>query len=435
MVDVSKLARARMAQAPVAGPHPDADLLTAFRERSLAAGEREQVLAHLATCADCREIVALASPDQTEEVEALAPGTAKPRGLPWPVLRWGAVATAVAVVAVAVIIEAPKRTAENAAARQAAAAGNEDKAFASAGKKVAQPSSATEQPASSDSRARADAAPKQAEVAKLEASRKEEQEKKQNGARDEDRALASAAAAPPSVQFRQDRAAEADRSTAGKATAGGAGANAQFAGRTTGLAKAKDDKNSVVLAEAPREAQAPAKPAPTPAPEVSAEGYTMARSAPAAAPARAKTSSGSLSAYGPGYAGEAAASSAPVTMDAMHAQLKPATLRWTVTSDGRVQRSPDGRVWTDVPVAKHVKFRALVANGNEVWAGGARGALYYSANAGGSWRPQPVAEVNGDIIRLNVSGQMLIISTSSGQTIEISHEVFGDQPAKPPSSR
>ena len=42
--------------------HPDADQLGAFTERALPAHEAEAMLLHLATCARCREIVALAMP-------------------------------------------------------------------------------------------------------------------------------------------------------------------------------------------------------------------------------------------------------------------------------------------------------------------------------------------------------------------------------------
>lgn len=44
------------------GQHPDADQLNAFAEDALSAHEREQTLAHLAGCADCRLIVSLALP-------------------------------------------------------------------------------------------------------------------------------------------------------------------------------------------------------------------------------------------------------------------------------------------------------------------------------------------------------------------------------------
>jgi len=42
--------------------HPDADQLSAFLEQALPAHERDDVLAHLAICPDCREIVALTLP-------------------------------------------------------------------------------------------------------------------------------------------------------------------------------------------------------------------------------------------------------------------------------------------------------------------------------------------------------------------------------------
>ena len=42
------------------GTHPDAENLTAFAEQSLTGAEREQILAHMAVCGRCREVVFLA---------------------------------------------------------------------------------------------------------------------------------------------------------------------------------------------------------------------------------------------------------------------------------------------------------------------------------------------------------------------------------------
>lgn len=42
-----------------AGPHPDANVLTAFAEDALLPRERESVLAHVACCAECREVLSL----------------------------------------------------------------------------------------------------------------------------------------------------------------------------------------------------------------------------------------------------------------------------------------------------------------------------------------------------------------------------------------
>jgi hypothetical protein len=48
------------------GQHPDADQLSAFVEQALPPHEREQTLAHLAVCGDCRAIVALSLPPMDE---------------------------------------------------------------------------------------------------------------------------------------------------------------------------------------------------------------------------------------------------------------------------------------------------------------------------------------------------------------------------------
>src|SRR4051794_7125203 len=83
--------------------HPDADLLTAFAEQSLTKRERESVLSHLATCPTCREVVSLTMPALPASVQPQA-DPVKPLFWKWPVLRWGAVAASVVIVAVAVSI-------------------------------------------------------------------------------------------------------------------------------------------------------------------------------------------------------------------------------------------------------------------------------------------------------------------------------------------
>jgi len=52
--------------------HPDADSLNAFVEQALAMPEREQILAHLAACSRCRQVIFLA---QQAAAEAEAPAT------------------------------------------------------------------------------------------------------------------------------------------------------------------------------------------------------------------------------------------------------------------------------------------------------------------------------------------------------------------------
>src|SRR5215470_7054825 len=73
MAEFSNVLRQRLAAGERAGVHPgghpDADTLTAYAEQLLSASERSQVLRHLCTCEECREVVALSLP----EVEAVGP--------------------------------------------------------------------------------------------------------------------------------------------------------------------------------------------------------------------------------------------------------------------------------------------------------------------------------------------------------------------------
>jgi hypothetical protein len=56
------------------GAHPDAEFLNGFAEQALNTAERDEVLGHLAACARCREVVALA---------ANAAAAERPAAVPW----------------------------------------------------------------------------------------------------------------------------------------------------------------------------------------------------------------------------------------------------------------------------------------------------------------------------------------------------------------
>ena len=56
------------------------------------------------------------------------------------------------------------------------------------------------------------------------------------------------------------------------------------------------------------------------------------------------------------------------------AQVLNTSVRWTLSSDGAVERSLDsGKSWQTIPVAGGVMFRALAANDADIWAGGTGG--------------------------------------------------------------
>jgi len=81
--------------------HPDADQLAAFAEQALPAHEREDTLAHLATCADCRRVVFLAQDAAPVEVLPVPVATGR-RWFPGWNLMWPAVAALAGMLALTI---------------------------------------------------------------------------------------------------------------------------------------------------------------------------------------------------------------------------------------------------------------------------------------------------------------------------------------------
>ncbi len=151
MTDIPKIVYQRLratTPAPVEleRTHPEADVLTAFAEQALSGAEHDGVLQHLALCADCRDVVALALPAMEPTVVAIESGaeaavpdgaltnarggeTARP-SFGWltsglPRLRWAALAAGIAVAALvgprALEYFSKPKTEVNSVARQAGA--------------------------------------------------------------------------------------------------------------------------------------------------------------------------------------------------------------------------------------------------------------------------------------------------------------------------
>lgn len=122
MADVPKIVHHRLRAATpeqrmLERAHPEADVLTAFAEQALSAVERDGVLQHLALCADCRDVVALALPamemtvtpveTESEAVRAHLPDKARTNwfawaSLNWANLRWAALAAGIAIAVLVV---------------------------------------------------------------------------------------------------------------------------------------------------------------------------------------------------------------------------------------------------------------------------------------------------------------------------------------------
>jgi hypothetical protein len=97
----------------------------------------------------------------------------------------------------------------------------------------------------------------------------------------------------------------------------------------------------------------------------------------------------------------------------------PAAL-WSVSSDGKVQRSTDGgKTFEPVQVAPGIRFGAIAALGNNIWAGGARGTLFHSFDAGATWTEVAINSgantVTESITAIHLHDpQHLTITTTSG---------------------
>src|SRR2546430_13220141 len=100
MEQLPKIVKERLGLAMQAKEHPDANLLTAFSENSLTKHERAHLLEHLASCAECRNVVSLVTPDVA--ADSSLPAVARPAWMSWPMLRWSAVAACVVIVGAAV---------------------------------------------------------------------------------------------------------------------------------------------------------------------------------------------------------------------------------------------------------------------------------------------------------------------------------------------
>lgn len=383
---------------PARPAHPSSDTLVAFVEQGLSGSPRENVLAHLAVCPECREAVALATPEAAT-VNTQAATHALSSALHFPTaMRWASLAAALAVgVGVGVIAyehEAPMP-------QQATV-------------KEAQPA---EHPA-----------PSSAPVANEEVSSNRQ---------------ASTAKSSPHAQSHSSLAEKQEASrgrTLEKKPAEAAGA---ILGRISGSLPDAPSKDRY---------EEHLKTLPSPVPEAQAElankrdGIPQMRAAPAALSQSVSvtadnkaaqevnanvsaTKPGAASADGApvgGLAREDLVQNQPVPPKAVNAVAfsgPPAKTKraygmfafvhWTISAAGKLQRrATDGTLTIVEPVPGAI-VRAVAAEGIEVWAGGAqpaprddvqvRSMLFHSSDAGETWTSIE-GPWQGPITRVNLAG-------------------------------
>jgi len=374
--------------------HPDADLLAAFSERTLPPGERDGVLRHLAACSLCREVIALATPEQ-HALKKDVPATSG-SWLTWPYLRWGAALACVVVVGAAVTlrrehaestaISEVRKVEPSPASSQYAELRNEARASESADRDANQILQKSLKKASPAGKLKPGAPPQPSLESKdqqlvvqgrnydalnqsaLTKSRADEAPAR---AKEQNEVIPPAAA--PTIS---DKSAELDQREYLKLP-------------NKNDSPTRNAENAVVV-----ESESAAVQTETVA--------VQATGGPQPTKARKAGRAGNMAAAAGGSVGQIAGSRGPSQQPSLVSQLG---ARWTLSPEGALQRSLDsGATWQTVSVAPNLSLRAVSASGTDVWVGGAGGALFHSSDNGEHWtqvRPESQGKLlTGDIVGL-----------------------------------
>ena len=396
MEQLPNIVRKRLNSAP-AGDHPDPDLLTAFAEQALPDQERTRVLLHLARCADCRDVLALAVPPVVAASGAL--DTGRTVWFRWPILRWGAAAACVVIVGSAVLIkhDSMMRSTKIATVQENPRA---DRLFEEQSRQSPQP--AAPFPERERAYLSADNEPTKKKFAA--SAQVGDQEL---GRQLEGHAVTKVPSKSMMGQLPGGLAGERRGPTVGGALDVGAAAGRFSQGPMAYVPKPTTVPKVEAKSTAPQEqnsnefavVEVP-KPPESVAVQATANSVNES-SAPAAesyekreAPGKAKAST--ASAMFDAMKTPAAMAAPSGELDAKQGvsraraervvSQRSLLSRWTISSDGQLQHSVDsGQTWQPVVVAEKATFRALSANGPDVWVGGAAGLLYHSIDAGAHW--------------------------------------------------
>jgi hypothetical protein len=103
MAELPEIARRRLNRPAASSSHPDAGLLTAFVEGTIARAHRDDVLNHLVACSDCNRLVALIAPQP--QVAPVVQTVPERRGwFAWMPLRFASAAAAAVIIVGAIWI-------------------------------------------------------------------------------------------------------------------------------------------------------------------------------------------------------------------------------------------------------------------------------------------------------------------------------------------
>jgi len=430
MAELPQIVRQRLRATPSSGIHPDADVLAAFGERSLPEAERALVLDHLARCGDCREVLGLALPE-SEAADFTTKVNVQRGWFGWPRVRWALVAAGIVAAASVGVEQFREHQRTNVTVAQVMSRGPDTYAPAPT---PAAPSKPVATPAPPPGA-------------------REEGSLKSPGIDVSSKPTAAEAIAVP-------QAGRADSTMSALVASGRAPGTGLR--RKSKMAMAEAPPESLFSHGTSRPvtpAMGNQAPSPAPAgeaqPSVAETVEVQAGSSLIAPQSGAPSQDQSLqsqNAVEPRVFSEntdvVARAKPPVLPSAAPPAAPASTPRWTISSTGRLQRSLDGNTWQEVEVAAKTEpvasfmivenvaknqadqsakgagrkkeeknargqtaiepvFRAVAAEGLEVWAGGSGGMLYHSADGGELWtRVQPAADgvaLKGDITSIQFS--------------------------------
>lgn len=432
MQELPKIAQARLKAKPEApkpagspelnasfpgGEHPDANLLVAFAEKSLTEKEHAQVLNHLNHCADCRGVAAFVLPERP--AEPVPARVAAPRSwYSWPVLRWGALAAVVGTLTLVVVVHPgiwnrPAEVSERTAPPPVPTRGL--------------PSPPPQAPAPQPSAAANSVVPKAKTKSPAPESAEVMEAVKKTAGADKDLALNESLARKEAA--RQVSVLASSQPPARLRTGNVTGGHA-----APEESKAADTLSAEVAPTPPpppssvQNAMEPPKGAPTESPQahlgMPSVSQTTQNVVVTAAAQTATPTAGAAPSPAPVILARDQSSSAAGSMKAFRAAAAlgagPLGTIWTVSADGKLQRSNDGgKSVESVHVADGVKFKAVAALGNVVWAGGAGGNLFHSTDGGATWVqvgiPFEGSTVTETIVRIQLlTPRRLTVTTGSG---------------------
>lgn len=476
MPELPNLLRQRLAatQTGETQAHPDADTLTAYMEQSLPPAESKTVIAHLAVCEPCREVVALShavmAQQDTQTVLAPAP-VARWRRLFTPVFGAAAAVAAMAVIAV-MVLQLPQKNqpqssssaaATNSPASVPASQPAQEQAKANVGDQAAPVESKaaalpTQQADARLSSAESNLAPAKDTEARLQNSGGTRAAKKAGA----EISIASAPTALPAkttatLSKRDYVNTNFFNSNSDKVVPDGQGNNLpaapqpQLGAANSGFSTANN--KITMFADLPANAAGKSNVrllTPSPPPEhlgctickfAQSTAHALALHSPVRTPALRAGTLGNSALGGPGmFSGAieknqpAEISAAPARADSdsfaasssLSAGAMAPSLRktesvaptWKVAG-GKLMKSSGPSQWEDAyPVASStMEFSIVNARGNDVWAGGSGASLIHSRDGGQTWETVKLGDnATGTIVSIIAGTMSVQVKTSDNQT-------------------